>query len=152
MRSRRRGPRTTSTWPSPPGPTVVVLQDLDPKPGFGAFWGEVNTAVHKGLGALGCVTNGSMRDIDDCAPGFQLLAGKIGPSHAHVHIVDFGGQVNVAGMTVCDGDVVHADRHGAVVVPREAGSRRFRRRWTCSPGARRSFSAWRATTDSTSTS
>ena len=105
---------------APPGPTVVVIQDLDPNPGFGAFWGEVNTAVHKGLGALGCVTNGSMRDLDDCAPGFQLLAGKVGPSHAHGHIVDFGGQVNVAGMTVNDGDIVHADRHGAVVVPREA--------------------------------
>ena len=105
---------------SPPGPTVVVIQDLDPNPGFGAFWGEVNTAVHKGLGALGCVTNGSMRDLDDCAPGFQLLAGKVGPSHAHGHIVDFGGQVNVTGMTVGDGDIVHADRHGAVVVPHEA--------------------------------
>ena len=105
---------------SSPGPTVVVLQDLDPKPGFGAFWGEVNTAVHKGLGALGCVTNGSMRDIDDCAAGFQLLAGKIGPSHAHVHVVDFGGQVNVAGMTVSEGDIVHADRHGAVIIPCEA--------------------------------
>ena len=108
---------------APPGPTVVVIQDLDPNPGFGAFWGEVNTAVHTGLGALGCVTNGSMRDIDACAPGFQLLAGKIGPSHAHGHIVDFGGQVNVAGMTVHDGDIVHADRHGAVVVPREAVAR-----------------------------
>ena len=105
---------------APPGPTVVVIQDLDPNPGFGAFWGEVNTAVHKGLGALGCVTNGSMRDLGDCAAGFQLLAGKVGPSHAHGHVVDFGGQVNVAGMTVNDGDIVHADRHGAVVVPREA--------------------------------
>ena len=105
---------------APPHPTLVVIQDLDPNPGFGAFWGEVNTAVHKGLGALGGVTNGSIRDIDDCAPGFQLLAGKVGPSHAHVHVVDFGGQVNVAGMTVNDGDIVHADRHGAVVVPREA--------------------------------
>lgn len=104
---------------APPGPTVVVIQDLDPNPGFGAFWGEVNTAVHFGLGALGCVTNGSMRDLADCAPGFQLLAGKVGPSHAHGHVVDFGGQVNVAGMTVDDGDIVHADRHGAVVVPRE---------------------------------
>ena len=108
---------------APPGPTVVVIQDLDPNPGFGAFWGEVNTAVHKGLGALGCVTNGSMRDLDDCAQGFQLLAGKVGPSHAHAHIVDFGAQVNVAGMTVSDGDIVHADRHGAVVVPREALAR-----------------------------
>jgi regulator of RNase E activity RraA len=105
-----------------PGPTVAVIQDLDPVPGFGAFWGEVNTAVHKGLGCLGAVTNGSMRDLPDCAPGFQLLAGKVGPSHAHGHVVDFGGQVNVLGMVVRHGDVVHADRHGAVVVPREAVS------------------------------
>jgi regulator of RNase E activity RraA len=100
-----------------PHPSVVVIQDIDTRPGFGAFWGEVQTAVHKGLGALGGVTNGSMRDLDQVAPGFQLLAGKIGPSHAHVHLVDFGGQVNVFGMTVRHGDVIHADRHGAVVVP-----------------------------------
>ncbi len=105
---------------APPGPTIAVIQDLDPLPGFGAFWGEVNTAVHKGLGCLGAVTNGSMRDLSDCAPGFQLLAGKVGPSHAHGHIVDFGGQVNVFGMCVRHGDVIHADRHGAVVVPAQA--------------------------------
>lgn len=102
------------------GPTVSVIQDLDPNPGFGAFWGEVNTAIHSGLGALGLVTNGSIRDLDACAPGFQMLAGKVGPSHAHVHVVDFGGQVNVFGMLVDDGDIIHADRHGAVVVPADA--------------------------------
>jgi len=101
-------------------PTVVVIQDLDPQPGFGAFWGEVNTATHKGLGCLGAVTNGSMRDLGDCAPGFQLLAGKVGPSHAHVHVVEFGVDVEVAGMPVAHGDVVHADRHGAVVIPAKA--------------------------------
>jgi regulator of RNase E activity RraA len=100
-----------------PRPSIVVIQDIDPRPGFGAFWGEVQTAVHKGLGALGGVTNGSIRDIDQIAPGFQLLAGKIGPSHAYVHLVDVGGQVNIHGMTVRDGDLVHADRHGAVVIP-----------------------------------
>ena len=100
-----------------PGPTVSVIQDLDSRPGFGAFWGEVNTTVHKALGCLGAVTNGSIRDLAMLAPGFQLLAGKIGPSHAHVHVVDFGGQVNVFGMTVQHGDVIHADRHGAVVIP-----------------------------------
>ncbi|MFK7962645.1 MAG: RraA family protein [Burkholderiaceae bacterium] len=101
-------------------PTVSVIQDLDPIPGTGAFWGEVNTAIHLGLGCLGTVTNGSIRDLNECAPGFQLLAGKIGPSHAYVHTVDFGGTVNVFGMTVSDGDVIHADRHGAVVVPADA--------------------------------
>ena len=102
------------------GPIVTVIQDIDPEPGFGAFWGEVNTAVHKGLGSLGAVTNGSMRDLDDCAPGFQLLAGEVGPSHAHVHVVDFGQAVNVCGMAVRHDDIVHADRHGAVVIPPEA--------------------------------
>ncbi len=103
-----------------PGPTITVIQDLDSEPGFGAFWGEVNTAIHKGLGALGVVTDGSIRDLDACAPGFQLLAGKVGPSHAHVHVVDHGGQVNIFGMIVASNDIIHADRHGAVVVPAEA--------------------------------
>lgn len=98
-------------------PSVVVIQDLDPRPGYGAFWGEVNSNVHKGLGCLGCVTNGSVRDLTDLAPGFQIIAGKVGPSHAHVHVVEFGGQINVNGMTVVDGDLIHADQHGAVVVP-----------------------------------
>ena len=103
-----------------PGPTIAVLEDLDPHPGFGAFWGEVNTAVHKGLGCVGAVTNGSMRDLDDCAPGFQLLAGSVGPSHAHVHVTEIGLPVTVHGMRVRHGDIVHADRHGAVVIPAAA--------------------------------
>lgn len=103
-----------------PVPAILVIQDLDPEPGFGAFWGEVNSAIHKGLGCVGAVTNGSMRDIAELAPGFQILAGSIGPSHAHGHVVDWGGQVNVFGMSVKDGDLVHADRHGAVVVPAAA--------------------------------
>ncbi len=99
------------------GPTIVVIQDVDPKPGVGAFWGEVHTAVHKGLGALGVVTNGSYRDIPDNAPGFQLLGGMIGPSHAFVHLVDYSVPVIVNGMEVKPDDIIHADQHGAVVVP-----------------------------------
>ena len=103
-----------------PHSTIAVVQDVDATPGFGAFWGEVNTAVHRGLGCVGGVTNGSMRDLDDCAPGFQLLAGKVGPSHAHVHIVDFGSPVAIFGMRVLHDDIIHADRHGAVVIPAQA--------------------------------
>jgi len=101
-------------------PTIVVIQDIDDRPGFGAFWGEVQSNVHKGLGVLGCVTNGSFRDLDMLAPGFQLLGGRIGPSHAHVHMVQFQCQVNVFGMLVGHDDVVHADYHGAVVIPADA--------------------------------
>ena len=100
------------------GPRINVLQDLDgANAGFGAFWGEVNSALHKALGCLGVITDGSIRDIPQWAPGFQALAGSIGPSHAYVHLIDFGGEVCVAGMTVNSDDLIHADRHGAVVIP-----------------------------------
>jgi regulator of RNase E activity RraA len=101
-------------------PTVVVIQDIDDRPGYGAFWGEVQSNLHKALGALGCVTNGSFRDMVAWAKGFQMLGGRIGPSHAHVHLVAFGQPVNVFGMQVAHDDVIHADAHGAVVVPAEA--------------------------------
>jgi regulator of RNase E activity RraA len=105
---------------SKPGPTITVIQDLDGADvGFGAFWGEVQSAVHKGLGCLGVVTDGCIRDIPQWAPGYQALAGSIAPSHAHVHLADFGKEVRVAGMLVRSGDLVHADRHGAVVIPHE---------------------------------
>jgi regulator of RNase E activity RraA len=103
---------------SQPAPSIVVIQDLDgADAGFGAFWGEVMSAVHKGLGCLGVVTDGSIRDIDQWAPDFQALAGSIVPSHAHVHLAGFGQEVRVAGMLVRSGDLVHADRHGAVTIP-----------------------------------
>ena len=102
---------------SQPQPGIAVIQDLDDIVGFGAFWGEVQTNIHKALGCLGTITNGSIRDIPQVAPGFQMLAGSIAPSHAFVHVVDFGANVNIHGMAVKSGDLIHADRHGAVVVP-----------------------------------
>lgn len=101
-------------------PTIVILQDLDDTPGTGAFWGEVNSAVHKGLGAQGVVTNGSIRDIEAWAPGFQGIAGTINPSHAYVHSVALNVEVTIQGMAVKNNDVVHADHHGAVVIPIDA--------------------------------
>lgn len=101
-------------------PSVVVIEDLDDTPGYGAWWGEVNTNVHFGLGCLGVVTNGSIRDLPDSAPGFQMLAGMVNPSHAYVHVVDWGVSVNVHGMEVDEGDLVHADQHGAVVIPMDS--------------------------------
>ena len=104
-----------------PLPSLAVIQDIDaPDQGFGAFWGEVQTNVHQGLGCIGVVTDGSVRDLDAMAAGFFVLAGSVMPSHAHVHLVDFGGTVSVAGMIVSPNDVIHADRHGAVVIPIKA--------------------------------
>ena len=69
------------------------------------------------------ITDGSVRDLPDVADGFQMLADRVGPSHAFVHVVSFGGQINVCGMTVMDGDLVHADQHGAVVIPHDVADK-----------------------------
>jgi len=100
-----------------PQPGIAVIEDLDDPAGYGAFWGEVQTNVHKALGCLGTITNGSIRDIPQIAEGFQMLAGSLSPSHAYVHVEEFGVPVTIHGMEVMSGDLIHADRHGAVVVP-----------------------------------
>ena len=100
-------------------PTIAVIQDIDSQPGLGAFWGEVNTHVHRGLGCVGTLTNGSMRDLDAMQPQFQCFAATLSPSHAWVQVVEIGKPVEVFGMAVRDGDIVHADKHGAIVIPRD---------------------------------
>jgi regulator of RNase E activity RraA len=100
-----------------PQPGIAVIEDLDDPAGYGAFWGEVQSNIHKGLGCLGTITNGSIRDIPQIAEGFQMLAGSLSPSHAYVHVEDFGIPVTIHGMAVKSGDLIHADQHGAIVVP-----------------------------------
>jgi regulator of RNase E activity RraA len=100
-------------------PTIAVIQDVDSQPGLGAFWGEVNTHVHWGLGCVGTLTNGSMRDLDAMQPQFQCFAATLSPSHAWVQVVEIGKPVEVLGLAVADGDIVHADRHGAIIIARD---------------------------------
>jgi len=101
------------------GPTIAVIEDIDEPDCIGAWWGEVHTAVHKGLGLKGALTNGVMRDLADHEPGFTVVAGSIGPSHGFVHVRELGKPVTVFGLTVEEGDLVHADQHGALVVPEQ---------------------------------
>ena len=98
-------------------PTAAVVEDVDYPNCIGAWWGEVQVAVHKGLGLAGAVTNGVMRDLDAIDDGFPLLAGSIGPSHGFVHVVEIGTPVNIMGMRVAQDELIHADRHGALVIP-----------------------------------
>ena len=100
-----------------PQPGIAVIEDKDEPAGYGAFWGEVQSNIHKALGCLGTITNGSIRDIPQIAEGFQMLAGSLSPSHAYVHVEEFGVPVTIHGMAVKSGDLIHADRHGAIVVP-----------------------------------
>ena len=104
-------------------PSVIVIQDNDEQRGYGAFWGEVNSAIHSGFGCVGLITDGGVRDLPEVAPGFQMLAGRVIPSHAYVHVVDFSRPINVAGMRVSHGDLIHADQHGAVVIPHDVATK-----------------------------
>ena len=102
-----------------PRPAVVVIEDMDFPHCIGAYWGEINTNVHKGFGMSGALTNGVMRDLGDLQDGFPVVAGSIGPSHGFVHVKEVGTTVTVFGMQVAYGDLIHADRHGGVVIPSE---------------------------------
>lgn len=102
-----------------PRPAITVVEDLDYPECIGAFWGEINTTVHKGLGTSGALTNGVMRDLGDLPDGFPVVAGSIGPSHGFVHVREIGTEVEIFGLRIKDGDLVHADRHGALVIPPE---------------------------------
>lgn len=105
-----------------PSPRIVVVADLDG--GAGCLWGEVNASICRALGCEGVVTDGLVRDLPDVeAIGFRYLARGVGVARAYVEVVDTGIPVVVGGARFEPGDLVHADRHGALVIPREAAAR-----------------------------
>lgn len=107
-----------------PAPRVVVVHDLDDPRGQGAQWGEVQANIHRALGCVGVVTDGSVRDLDEVrALGFQFAAAHVSVSHAYVHMVDFGLPIKVGGLWVQPGDLVHADQHGVVTIPADLAPR-----------------------------
>lgn len=103
-----------------PGPKIVVVQDLDKPRVIGAFWGEVNSNIHRALGCVGTITDGAVRDLDEmCNAGFKAIARRLCVGHAHSHPVRWGCEVEVFGRRIQPGDLIHADKHGFLVVPPE---------------------------------
>lgn len=102
-----------------PRPALTVVEDIDYPNAIGAYWGEINTTVHKGLGLSGALTNGVMRDLGDLPEEFPVVAGSVGPSHGFVHIKEIDTPVKIFGLDIRPGELVHADRHGALVIPDE---------------------------------
>lgn len=101
-----------------PRPGIAVIEDMDGDAATGAWWGELHARIHETVFDLaGAVTNGVVRDLGDLPDGFPILAGSVGPSHGFVHVREIGTPVTVQGLAVREGDLIHADRHGAVVVP-----------------------------------
>jgi 4-hydroxy-4-methyl-2-oxoglutarate aldolase len=103
---------------SVPAPRIVVVQDVDERPGFGAFVGDVHTAILKALDCVAYVTNGSVRDVAAAREaGVQLFASHAAVSHAFAHILDFGGPVEIAGLPIATGDLLFGDDAGLLSLP-----------------------------------
>lgn len=107
-----------------PEPRVLVVEDVDLRPGLGAFFGEVHANVFKALGCAGLVTNGAVRDLDAVrGTGFQFFAAHAAVSHAYAHVVEVGMPVRIGGLQVRAGDLLHGDRHGVLSIPPDIAAR-----------------------------
>lgn len=102
------------------GPKIVVVQDLDKPETYGAFWGEVNSNTHKAMGCVGTITDGAIRDVDEMTTaGFKAIARRLCVGHAFSYPVEWNCEVEVFGCKVEPGQLIHADKHGFLVIPKE---------------------------------
>jgi 4-hydroxy-4-methyl-2-oxoglutarate aldolase len=101
-------------------PRIVVVQDLDDPPAHGSLWGEVHATIFGALGCVGCVTDGSVRDLDEArGMGFHFFASGPSVSHAYVRVETVGEPVEIGGLAIAPGDLLHADQHGVLKIPLE---------------------------------
>ncbi len=103
-----------------PGPKIIVMQDLDKPNTIGSFWGEVSANTHRSLGCVGVIVDGAIRDLDEMKnAGFKALARRLCVGHAFAAPLSWGEPVEVFGTVVNPGDLIHADKHGFLVIPEE---------------------------------
>jgi 4-hydroxy-4-methyl-2-oxoglutarate aldolase len=101
-----------------PGPRFLVIQDMDHMPGVGALFGEIHASIAVALGCVAYLTNGAVRDLPGIhASGLQSFAGSVTVSHSYAHVVEFGGPVEIGGLSIKPGDLLHGDQHGVVSIP-----------------------------------
>ena len=103
-----------------PPPRFIVVQDIDSRPAFGAIFGEIHANICRALDGVALLSNGAVRDLDPVeALGYQMFSGRVSVSHSYAHIVDFGQPVEIGGIRILPGDVLHGDRHGVIQIPHE---------------------------------
>jgi regulator of RNase E activity RraA len=101
------------------GPRILVTLDADEKPGIGALLGEAYARISRAFGCVACITNGAVRDVPGIeALGYQVFSGSLAVSHAYAHVVDFGDTVEIGGLRISNGDLLHGDQHGVHMLPR----------------------------------
>ena len=101
-----------------PEPRILVIHDVDSPRPLGSFWGEVNSNIFRAQGVIGTVTDGGVRDLDEVGElGFHYFAADVLVSHANLRLVDAGVPVEVGGLRVEPGDLLHGDPHGVAKIP-----------------------------------
>ena len=114
--------RQVAAFSEVPGPPVVVFQDLD-SPSVAATFGEVMCSVYQTFGAVGLVTSGTGRDLDQVRDlGFPAFTNGTIASHGYNHMVDLGRTVHVGGIAIFPGDLLHGDCNGVAVIPGDIAS------------------------------
>jgi regulator of RNase E activity RraA len=103
-----------------PEPRILVAENIGDWKGPVCIWGEVTANLYVAMGCTGGVTNGPVRDIEEMEQaGFQTFAGGPGVGGGFVDVLEVGEPVEVGGVPIASGDLIHADRHGVVKVPLE---------------------------------
>lgn len=119
-RSRQGHVRVFEAIAASPKPAVLVVKDIGPKPIHGCFHGDVLATLSKRLGAVGIVTDGGVRDLDGIRPlGYHVFAAGLVVAHGTFNFLDVGIPVEVSGVHIQPGDLIHGDSSGVTTIPAE---------------------------------
>lgn len=100
-----------------PGPAVMVFEDLD-QPVVSATFGEIMCTSYKRFGAKGLITSGAGRDLDQVrALDFPVFTNGTICSHGYSRFPSVGVPVQVGGLTIKPGDLIHGDCNGVTTIP-----------------------------------
>ena len=103
-----------------PKPAVLVFQDVGPRQSHSCHFGDGMATLTHRLGAIGLVTNGGVRDLPGVrALGFRFFAAGLTVSHGNLRLLSSGEPVEVSGVQVEQGDLLHGDENGVVLIPAE---------------------------------
>ncbi len=102
-----------------PKPAVLVIKDVGPDPRRGCHMGEIMATTAKALGAVGCVSDGGLRDVREVEAlgGFQYFCPGLVVSHGQPVILDVDVPVAIHGLSIAPGDLLHGDVNGLLVIP-----------------------------------
>lgn len=119
-RDRRGHMRLFEAIAAAPKPSVLVVQDVGAKRTHACFLGDVIASLSRRLGAIGIVTDGGIRDLDGVRPlGFHVFAAGLVVAHGTFNIEDVGIPVELSGVRVQPGDLLHGDPSGVTTIPQE---------------------------------